>query len=160
MSDRIVVMSKGRIEQVGTPDEIYSQPATAFVADFVGKMNFLDGRLVTARQADVKGALLDFTEEVPLGQGAPVTVCLRPEDVVVRNIQEHPANRLSVQVGVMEFIGNHFATTLHANGTGLNFSADLSMNDVRDLGIASGGTIEVALPPSRLRVFALPPLAA
>ena len=48
MSDRIVVMSKGRIEQVGTPDEIYSRPATAFVADFVGKMNFLDGRLLSA----------------------------------------------------------------------------------------------------------------
>ena len=65
-----------------------------------------------------------------------------------------------VQVGVMEFIGNHFATTLHAVGTSLNFSADLSMNDVRDLGIASGGTIEVAIPPNRLRVFAQPPVAA
>ena len=160
MSDRIVVMSKGRIEQVGPPDEIYSKPATAFVADFIGKMNFLEGRLVSGQRADVRGAVLDFTEEVPLGHGAPVTVCLRPEDVVVRNIQEHAENRLSVQVGVMEFIGNHFATTLHASGTGLNFSADLSINDVRDLSIASGGTIEVALPPSRLRVFAQPPVAA
>ena len=160
MSDRIVVMSKGRIEQVGPPDEIYSKPATAFVADFIGKMNFLEGRLVSGQRAEVRGAVLDFTEEVPLGHGAPVTVCLRPEDVVVRNIQEHAENRLSVQVGVMEFIGNHFATTLHASGTGLNFSADLSINDVRDLSIASGGTIEVALPPSRLRVFAQPPVAA
>ena len=160
MSDRIVVMSKGRIKQVGPPDEIYSKPATAFVADFIGKMNFLEGRLVSGQRADVRGAVLDFTEEVPLGHGAPVTVCLRPEDVVVRNIQGHAENRLSVQVGVMEFIGNHFATTLHASGTGLNFSADLSINDVRDLSIASGGTIEVALPPSRLRVFAQPPVAA
>ena len=160
MSDRIVVMSKGRIEQVGTPDEIYSRPTTAFVADFVGKMNFLDGRLISAGRADVKGAELDFTEPVPLGQGSPVTVCLRPEDVVVRNLQEYPGNRLTVQVGVMEFIGNHFATTLHAVGTSLNFSADLSMNDVRDLGITSGATIEVALPPGRLRVFAQPPVAA
>ena len=150
-------MSKGRIEQVGTPDEIYSRPATAFVADFVGKMNFLDGRLVSAGRADVKGAELGFTEPVPLGQGAPVTVCLRPEDVVVRNVREHADNRLAVQVGVMEFIGNHFATTLHATGTSLNFSADLSINDVRDLGIASDGRIEVALPPDRLRVFAQPP---
>lgn len=157
MSDRIVVMSKGKIEQVGTPDEIYSRPATAFVADFVGKMNFLDGRLLSGKRADVKGAVLDFTEEVPLGQGAAVTVCLRPEDVVVRNIEEHSDNRLKVQVGVMEFIGNHFATTLHATGTSLNFSADLSINDVRDLGIVSGGAIEVALPPNRLRVFAQPP---
>ena len=97
---------------------------------------------------------------MPLGQGAPVTVCLRPEDVVVRNVARAADNRLTVQVGVMEFIGNHFSTTLHAVGTSLNFSADLSMNDVRDLGIASGGTIEVALPPDRLRVFAQPPVAA
>ena len=53
MSDRIVVMSHGRIEQVGTPDEIYGRPATAFVADFVGKMNFLEGRLVTSKRANV-----------------------------------------------------------------------------------------------------------
>ena len=160
MSDRIVVMSKGRIEQVSTPDEIYSRPATAFVADFVDKMNFLAGRLVSACRADVNGAQLDFRDQVPLGQGAPVTLCLRPEDVVVRNVQEHPGNHIAVQVGVMEFIGNHFATTLHAVGTSLNFSADLSMNDVRDLGIASGGTIKVAIPPDRLRVFAQPPAAA
>ena len=100
---------------MGTPDEFYSRPATAFVADFVGKMNFLDGSLLSADRADVKGAQLGFTEQVPLGQGAPVTVCLRPEDVVVRNVMEHADNRLMVQVGVMEFIGNHFATTLHAS---------------------------------------------
>jgi len=158
MSDRIVVMSKGKIEQVGSPDEIYSRPATAFVADFVGKMNFLQGLLLSGNRADVTGAVLAFTEEVSLGQGAPVIVCLRPEDVVVRNVKED--NRLSVQVGGMEFIGNHFATTLHANGTNLNFSADLSINDVRDLGITPGSTIDVGLPPNRLRVFAQPPAAA
>jgi iron(III) transport system ATP-binding protein len=159
MSDRIVVMSKGRIEQVGTPDEIYGHPSTAFVADFVGKMNFLDGRLVEPGRAEVEGAELVFAEPVPLDPGAPVTVCLRPEDVVVRDLAGHPGNRITAQVGVMEFIGNHFATTLHAVGTNLNFSADLSMNDVRDLGIASGATIQVALPPARLRVFAQPPAA-
>ena len=51
------------------------------------------------------------------------------------------------------------ATTLHANGTSLNFSADLSINDVRDLGITPGSTIDVRLPPNRLRVFAQPPAA-
>ena len=61
MSDRIVVMSKGRIEQVGTPDEIYAQPATPFVADFVGKMNFLSGRLSRPDRADVQGASLGST---------------------------------------------------------------------------------------------------
>jgi iron(III) transport system ATP-binding protein len=157
MSDRIVVMNRGRIEQVGTPDEIYRHPATPFVADFVGKMNFLRGKLLAADSADVNGARLSFAEPINLGPGTDVTVCLRPEDVVVRDIQPGRANAIEVSVGVMEFVGNHFSTTLHANGTSLNLSADFSMNLVRDLGIAPGATITVVLPPDRLRVFATPP---
>ncbi|HET6468211.1 MAG TPA: putative 2-aminoethylphosphonate ABC transporter ATP-binding protein [Geminicoccaceae bacterium] len=157
MSDRIVVMNHGRIEQVGTPDEIYGRPATAFVADFVGKMNFLRARLLAPDEADVSGARLQFVPPIELAPGAPLTVCLRPEDVVVRETQNGQANVLEVRVGVMEFIGNHFATTLHAVGTSLNISADFSMNAVRDLQIAPGRTIKVALPPDRLRVFPQPP---
>ncbi len=157
MSDRIVVMSRGRIEQVGTPDEIYARPATAFVADFVGKMNFLKGRLVTADHVEVAGATLTLAEGIGVGAGAAVTVCLRPEDIVVRAVEGDRPNRLAMQVGVMEFIGNHFSTTLHAVGTSLNLSADLSINDVRDLGICPGATITVVLPPERLRVFPDPP---
>ena len=70
MSDRIVVMSKGRIDQVGTPDEIYAQPATPFVADFVGKMNFLTGRLSRPDRADLQGAMLQFDRPVALEPGA------------------------------------------------------------------------------------------
>ena len=89
-----------------------------------------------------------------LDPGAPVTVCLRPEDVVVRGVGVGDRNALDATVGVMEFIGNHFATTLHVPGTKLSIAADVSINDVRDLGIAPGRTIRIALPPDRLRVFA------
>ena len=153
MSDRIVVMNHGRIDQVGTPDEIYGQPATAFVADFVGKMNFLPGRLTDGHTAEVGGARLAFAMSVAAPAGSPVTVCLRPEDVVLRGAAPGQVNAFEMRVGVMEFIGNHFATTLHALGTSLNVSADLSMNAVRDLGIQPGGVITVRLPSDRLRVF-------
>jgi iron(III) transport system ATP-binding protein len=96
---------------------------------------------------------------VDIEPGVPVTVCIRPEDVIVRNVEDSMPNQLQVQVGGMEFIGSHFATTLHAVGTSLNLSADLSINDVRDLGIAAGATIPVALPPDRLRVFVEPSAA-
>ncbi|MFO1070048.1 MAG: putative 2-aminoethylphosphonate ABC transporter ATP-binding protein [Geminicoccaceae bacterium] len=160
MSDRIVVMNAGRIDQVGSPGEIYSRPATPFVADFVGKMNFLKGKLAAADRADVAGAHLHFAPPVPMTPGVDVTVCVRPEDVVFRadlSRANGSVNRLTVQVGVMEFIGSHFATTLHAVGTGLNLSADVAMNDVRDLGIEAGKTIEISLPADRLRVFVEPP---
>jgi iron(III) transport system ATP-binding protein len=157
MSDRIVVMNKGRIEQVGTPDDIYNRPATPFVADFVGRMNFLHGRLLDERQVDVHGALLNIAEPISFASGTELTVCIRPEDVMVRQLGEVSANVIEVQVGVMEFIGHHFTTSLHATGTNLGFSASFSMNDVRDLGIASGMSMRVSLPPDRLRVFAQPP---
>ncbi len=153
MSDRIVVMNKGRIEQVGTPDEVYRKPASPFVADFVGRMNFIEGELVDQGSAKCQGALLSFASDLTYVAGTPVTICLRPEDVVVRNT-DVLSNTFDVDVGVMEFMGNHFSTTLHVQRSNLNVSADLSMNDVRDLGIRPGARVKAALPPDRLRVFA------
>jgi len=159
MSDRVVVMSKGRIEQIGTPDEIYGRPASAFVADFVGRMNFIPGNLLSDRMVEVKGAKLDFTESIGIGQGSAVTVCIRPEDVVLHRGNGSDPNRLDAQIGVMEFVGNHFSTVLHAENTNLNISADFSMNDVREFGLAAGKTVPIRLPPDRLRVFPNPPSA-
>ena len=153
MSDRIVVMSKGRIEQVGTPDEVYRKPASPFVADFVGRMNFIEGELVEHGAAHCKGTVLRFATDMTYTAGTPVTICLRPEDVVVRDTAAD-ANTFDVDIGVMEFMGNHFSTTLHVLGSNLNVSADLSMNDVRDLGIKPGARVKAALPSDRLRVFA------
>jgi iron(III) transport system ATP-binding protein len=152
MSDRIVVMSKGRIEQVGSPDEVYSRPASPFVADFVGRMNFIQGKLVDQGQADCKGAILRFAGAQTAAAGTAVTICLRPEDVVVRNVIAG-ANVFDVDVGAMEFMGNHFSTTLRLDGSSLDVSADLSMNDVRDLGIKPGTRVKALLPADRLRVF-------
>jgi len=156
MSDRIVVMSHGRIEQIGTPDDVYGAPASPFVADFVGRMNFLDGHLSAPNQADCNGANLTFASATTYAANTPVTVCIRPEDVVVRGINGDAGNVFEADVGVMEFVGNHFTTMLHVRGTGLNVSADLSMNDVRDLGVRPGGSIRASLPIERLRVFATP----
>lgn len=152
MSDRIVVMSKGRIEQVGTPDDVYRKPASPFVADFVGRMNFIPGKLMTGSTADCRGALLSFATELTYAPGTDVTICLRPEDVIVRDTQA-ASNAVDVDIGVMEFMGNHFSTTLHLIGTNLSVSADLSMNDVRDLNIMPGARVRAALPADRLRVF-------
>jgi iron(III) transport system ATP-binding protein len=159
MSDRVVVMNKGRIEQVGPPDEIYGRPATAFVADFVGRMNFIPGRLLSDRAVEVKGAKLEFTELTGIGKGSPVTLCIRPEDVNLNRGNGNNPNSLEVRIGVMEFVGNRFSTVLHATNANLNISADFSMNDVREHALASGRTVLVSLPPERLRVFPAPPNA-
>ena len=82
-------------------------------------MNFLDGRLLAAATAPTCRARCCSFDRAGLDArdpGAAVTVCLRPEDVVVRDVGEHDRQRLDATVGVMEFIGNHFATTLHVLG--------------------------------------------
>ena len=83
MSDRIAVMSRGRVEQIGTPTEIYDNPASVFVAGFIGSANLLPGTLETGGDNPV--ALLDSGERIALRDagdampGNPITVMLRPE---------------------------------------------------------------------------------
>ena len=86
MADRIVVMNQGVIEQIGTPTEVYRKPASAFVADFVGTTNFLPGVVVDREHVRFAGIDLACELDIRPGAGHDVTLAIRPEDVVVRNI--------------------------------------------------------------------------
>lgn len=93
MSDRIAVMSEGRVEQVGAPVDIYARPETLFVAGFIGSANLLPGTIVSSDGGGTRVLLLDGTQVVvaagnssssaSLSQGNQVTVMLRPEQVVL-----------------------------------------------------------------------------
>ncbi len=78
MADRIVVMNHGVVEQVGSPQDIYLRPQTAFVADFVGRLTFLDGVKSGPRTVSVGGLSLDCADPAGLPAGAAVEVALRP----------------------------------------------------------------------------------
>jgi len=97
MSDRVVVMNHGRIEQAGTPREIYEEPANLYVARFVGDINVLDGVIAEVReggyQANVEGAPVFLKTAKPFAVGDKVHVMLRPEDFrveVMRELQDSP----------------------------------------------------------------------
>lgn len=77
MSDRIVVMDRGRIAQVGKPEDLYERPASGFIASFIGDANLIDG---VVRDGRFGGASLDLT--VPGGDG-PATVSIRPERIAL-----------------------------------------------------------------------------
>lgn len=161
MADHIVVMQHGRMEQIGTPLQLYAQPVTPFVTDFLGKMNFFPGTRLTPQRLIVAGAEpVCLPQRDPAGPDTPVTVCLRPEDVVVRDSPHGAANRFVAQVGVMAFLGHHFVTTLHVLGTPLHVLANLSIHDVRDLEMASGKTISISLPPRTVARFSARATAA
>jgi iron(III) transport system ATP-binding protein len=152
MADRIVVMNHGAIEQVGTPQDIYRKPATAFVADFVGSMNFLSGTLQSPERVQVGPLSLACPPQPGLAPGSAVRLCIRPEDVRVRDLPAGAANRIAVEVAELDFVGAFCRAVLKAGE--LMVSADFSSNLVRDLGVAPGRRLDIALPPDRLRVFA------
>jgi iron(III) transport system ATP-binding protein len=153
MADRIVVMNQGVIEQVGTPTEIYRKPASAFVADFVGTTNFLPA--VVAGPGHVRFGKVNLACEldVHFGPGNDVTLAIRPEDVVVRNIGPTTPNTFNARVAEIEFLGSFCRVGLAIDGGDPALLADFSINAVRDLAIAEGKMMPVALPPDRLRVF-------
>jgi iron(III) transport system ATP-binding protein len=153
MADRIVVMNQGVIEQVGTPTEVYRRPASAFVADFVGTTNFLPAVVVGAGQ--VRFGRIDLACELDVrpGAGHDVTLAIRPEDVVVRNVVPSTPNAFTAHVAEIEFLGSFCRVGLAIDGADPTLVADFSINVVRDLSIDKGKDMLVALPPERLRVF-------
>lgn len=83
MSDTIVVMSDGVIEQVGTPEDIYNEPVSAYVADFIGESNIYNGTMIGKKQVRFLGASWNCIDDFPLNE--KVDVVIRPEDVLIGN---------------------------------------------------------------------------
>ncbi|HVL52815.1 MAG TPA: ABC transporter ATP-binding protein, partial [Vitreimonas sp.] len=108
MSDRVVVMSDGRIEQVGTPSEIYNFPKTPFVASFVGTLNLLKAQVVNAAEGRMTVHGQEIRTLLPIStasNGAQVSVALRPESIRLRE-REDGANHLRGPVEDVSFLGS------------------------------------------------------
>ena len=80
MSDTIVVMDKGSIQQIGTPEDIYNEPKNAFVADFIGESNIIDGVMLEDRRVSFCGREFECVDR-GFGTNTPVDVVIRPEDL-------------------------------------------------------------------------------
>lgn len=111
MSDRIVVMNDGRIEQIGTPEEIYRRPASPFVASFLGSSNLIDATLTTGQDGTSSariGATGD-TITVAHGEGirGEVELMLRPEDITLES-EASGQNSVPVRVLSRAFLGSHY----------------------------------------------------
>ncbi len=91
IADRVGVMRAGRLEQIAAPDELYHRPATAFVAEFVGTMNHLPGKLVDGQTVAVLGTTRPLLVPAEGGTDAEVTVLVRPEAVTVTAAEDGPA---------------------------------------------------------------------
>ncbi|MEM9784643.1 MAG: ABC transporter ATP-binding protein, partial [Pseudomonadota bacterium] len=105
MADRIVVMSNGAVEQVGSPAEIYHQPATAFVAGFIGRANWFEGRAADP-VVDTAAGPLTAKEGSQFRAGARVVAMCRPERVQLIPAADQPGeNRLAARVSFVRDLG-------------------------------------------------------
>lgn len=107
MADRIVVMNHGVIEQVGTPQEVYEQPATRFVAEFVGSMNFIEASVPSANTMRVAESMLRLPalDNMTLKHGDIFDLAVRPESL---HFVEHASNAIPVRVLSKEFQGSYY----------------------------------------------------
>jgi putative spermidine/putrescine transport system ATP-binding protein len=107
MSDRVVVMSEGRVEQIGTPFEIYNFPTTGFVASFVGTLNVLPAQVVDqgTGRLRVGGQEIRIKAEIPAQSGSTVSLALRPE-MVSLGAGPEGSNRLTGTVNDVSFLGS------------------------------------------------------
>ena len=87
MSDRVVVMNNGVIEQIGTPEDIYNEPVNAFVADFIGEANILNGTMIDDCRVKILGKELECVDK-GFGKNTPVDVVIRPEDIEITSPEE------------------------------------------------------------------------
>ncbi len=153
MADRIFVMSAGRIEQMGTPEEIYENPASPFVAGFIGEMNIL--RLTRIGEADVVSGGLKLTvqpdqcariKSLPSGQGV---AAIRPEDVRLGAVGEH--NNLSLAVSHIEYLGDHNRVFMDVSGMAADrFGIKLSKAESKSRKLRVGDPVEVNIPSSAI----------
>jgi iron(III) transport system ATP-binding protein len=155
MSDRVVVMNHGVIEQVGTPLAVYEQPATPFVADFLGKVNVLKAVSLGGGRYRV-GSVELATQADAVPAGGAARLYLRPEDRMLADsgpVATMP-NALTGSVTHVDFLGTYCLAALDVDGfDGQPLLLYFSLNQALELGVRDGARIPFALRGERVRVF-------
>jgi spermidine/putrescine transport system ATP-binding protein len=148
MSDRIVILNRGRIEQDGSPKEIFDEPASAFVADFIGDTNLLEGTVTEARDGHARVDLGPLGEAVgaaaqAVSAGALAKVSVRPTDLRVESADGSAA---IIEDAVL--VGGHVAMTIRSG------ERMITAHVTRDQALAPGTAVQLHFDSDRIRIFA------
>ena len=158
ISDRVVVMSRGRIEQIGSPAEIYGAPATPFVAEFVGTINWFEAEVLDGGQGEVdyRGTRLAVDAVRGRPTGERVVVVVRPEVVELEPLRggPAPADTLAGRVKAHSFLGAITRLKISVEDRA-DLLADLP--STRSGAFPIGVQVVVRFPPDSPRVLNLPP---
>ena len=158
MSDRIAVMNAGRIEQIGTPEQIYSQPASRFVAQFVGHTNLLDGVidevLGSGRYIVIGGGLrIACHGATGFAKGAPVSLSVRQENVAIRREPLSDPGWVSFRGEVQDkvFMGASVRIKVAAEGQTTLLSETVAA--AGNAGLVVGDKVQIGWPIAEARLF-------
>ena len=141
MSDTVVVMDAGRIQQIGTPEQIYNEPVNAFAADFIGESNIVDGTMVQDGIVEIFGRKFKCLDR-GFGENEPVDVVIRPEDV---DIVEAKDGMLTGTVTNITFKGVHYDIIVDFKG----FKWLIQTTDI----VAAGAYIGIKIDPDGIHVM-------
>ena len=141
MSDTVVVMANGRIQQIGSPTDIYNEPINAFVADFIGESNILDGVMVEDYKARFAGQLFDCVDS-GFAPNEQVDIVIRPEDV---DVVAPEAGMLRGLVTGVTFKGVHYEIIVDVCG----FKWMIQSTDY----VSEGQTIGISIDPDAIHIM-------
>lgn len=113
MSDTVVVMDKGKIQQIGTPEDIYNEPVNAFVADFIGESNIVDARMIKDYVVSFGGVTFECLDS-GFGENAFVEAVVRPEDIKI--VEPGAKASLTGKITSVTFKGVHFEILVDVGG--------------------------------------------
>ncbi|MGM9791366.1 MAG: polyamine ABC transporter ATP-binding protein [Candidatus Cryptobacteroides sp.] len=143
LSDTIVVLNEGRIQQIGTPVDIYNEPQNEFVADFIGESNILNGTMLCDRRVSFIGHEFDCVDE-GFGQNVPVDVVVRPEDIYIMNNTE--AAQFTAKVKSCTFKGVHYEMFVETDN-----GCELMIQDYNAFEV--GSTVGLYIKPVDIQVM-------
>ncbi len=137
MSDTIAVMNGGRVQQIGDPKRIYDEPKNAFVADFIGESNILDGVMLQDDLVKFSGTEFQCVDE-GFGTNAPVDVVVRPEDIMIVG---EDVGMLAGTVESVIFKGVHYEMMIRGEGAGESILWKVHSTTMQPVGTRVGMTI-------------------
>jgi sulfate transport system ATP-binding protein len=148
VADKVVVMNGGRIEQVGTPQEVFEHPASAFVMDFLGNVNVFHGRLQDGR-AHVGGMQFDYPDYAHQ-EALPTTLYVRPHELEL-NRSPSEVGSLKAHVERVNPAGSVAKVFVWSDEFGIGMHVELSSERYAELRVRAGDTVYVS--PRRVRAF-------
>jgi len=151
MSDRLAVMARGRVEQLGTPREVYEQPETSFVADFLGVSNLMRAHVVDASHVDVGGVTLQAASESAPTPGV-VRVTIRPERVRIEPSGTAGPNRTPATIERFVYLGSTTQVFVVLPGGDRVQALVANSGDVEEYDV--GAAVTAHLPADALRILA------